>query len=62
MVLSLFGALDFGGGNLLPGGSFGGVRVMGSFPAYIEEEVSVSGESGEGEDDEEYYVIEEYLE
>ena len=37
MLVSLFGALNFGGGDLFPGVSFGNVRVMSLYTAEREE-------------------------
>ena len=58
MLVSLFGALNFGGGDLFPGGSFGNVTVMSLSLAERKEEVSVLRESEEGEDVEESNVVE----
>ena len=40
MLVSLFGTLDFGGGVIFPGVSFGNVRVASLSLAKSEEEVS----------------------
>ena len=57
MLVSLFGTLDFGGGVIFPGVSFGNVRVASLSLAKSEEEVYVLGEAEEGEDVEESDVV-----
>ena len=47
-MISLFGDLTFGRGDLFPGRSFGNVRVMSSYPSDREEDVSVLIEAKEG--------------
>ena len=48
IFFSLLGVLTSFGWNLFTGGSFGNVGVVGLYPADIEEEVYVLGESDEG--------------